>query len=130
MNKVIFQIMGGLALLIAAGLFVGGFFMMSRYHPQSFWDIARFCAVETGLVASGVGLLYLRKWAAIILCAMALYVASWEIIGALHPIPGYANWLGFIFGTLLAIPSILTCIHWRALTWRRSHYPTAVNAKK
>jgi hypothetical protein len=48
---------------------------------------------------------------------MALDIAIlWERKDALHPIPGCANWLGFVFALLLTAPSILTAVCWRTLT--------------
>jgi hypothetical protein len=129
MSKAIFQVMGGLALLSAAALLVGGFFTMLHYPSRSLWNIAPSCAVVTGLVVSGVGLLYLRKWAAMIFSALALCVATLEIRCALHPTPGDANWLGLIFGALFAIPSVLTVFNWGTLPWGR-HYLTTVNTRK
>src|SRR5580693_10484532 len=70
----------------------------------------------------GLGLLDLRKWAALMISLMALDIAIlWEREDALHPIPGCANWLGFVFALLLTAPSILTGVCWRSLTWRGDH---------
>jgi hypothetical protein len=69
--------------------------------------------------AVGIGLLYLRKWAALGLSLLALYPAFWCFWDAIHPTPGNANWLGFVFALLLIIPSILTAKYWHVLVWRK-----------
>lgn len=110
--------MGGFALLAAAVIFFGGIVVIWRYPLRSWLDLVPFVIVEIALIAVGIGLLHLRKWAALAFSMMALYVASWELKGALNPIPGYASWLGFLFAFFLAAPSIVTALYWRTLAWR------------
>lgn len=119
MSKIVFQIMGGFALLAAAVILLGGIFTIVRYPLRSWLDLVPFVIVEVVLIVAGIGLLHLRKWAALAFSMMALYVASWELRGALNPIPGYASWLGFLFALFLATPLIVTVVYWRTLSWRR-----------
>jgi hypothetical protein len=80
-----------------------------RYPPRSPRDVLPLATLVTTLVTSGIGLLYLRKWAALIVSFIKLYIAIiWDLKQALHPIAGAANWLGFLFALLLTIPLILT----------------------
>jgi len=116
-SKVIFRILGGLALLFAGVLFVGGIFTILRYPPRSVGDCAGLLAVIVALGVGGLGLFYLRKWAALLFSGMTLCVATWEIKSALVPIPGNASWLGFIFAVPFVIPAILTVMFWRTLVW-------------
>ena len=113
-----FQLLAGFTLAYDALLFFGGIFTMIRYPPHSYWDMIPGMAFVGTLGVAGVGLLYLRKWAALMVSALALYLASWAVKDALHPIPGYANWVGFLFAVLLAIPAILTGVYWGTLVWR------------
>ncbi len=119
MSEVVFKTMAGFALLFAAILCLGGVLTIARYPPRSPWDLVPLTALVAALVVAGVGLFYLRKWAALLISLIALYGSTWEVKDALHPVPGYANWLGFLFAVLLAVPSILTVVYWRTLTWRR-----------
>ena len=118
MSKTIFQFMGGLALVFSALLLLGGTFTIVRYPPSSPWHVLPLIAVVVTLIIGGLGLFYLRKWAALLVSVLALWVATWELKDALHPIPGRADWLGFVFAILLAIPLILTAVSWRTLLWR------------
>jgi hypothetical protein len=127
MRKAIFQIMAGFALCFAAVLLLGGILTMLRYPPRSPWHVVPLTALVITLIVAGIGLFYLRKWAALAVSLMALYVATWQVEGALNPIPGYANWLGFLFAVLLAIPAILTAMYWRTLVWRSKRTPTQVS---
>jgi hypothetical protein len=117
MSKVIFRIMAGLVLFSAALLLLGGIVTMVRYPPRSPWDALPLTALVAALVVVAIGLFYLRKWAALTASVMTLYVATWEIRAALHPIPGYTSWLGFLFAILLIVPSVLTGVYWRTLLW-------------
>lgn len=119
MSKAIFQILAGFTLAYDALLFFGGLFAMVRYPPHSYWDIVPGMAFVGALALAGLGLFYLRKWAALMVSALALYVASWGVKDALYPIPGYANWVGILFAVLLTIPAILTGTYWRTLVWRK-----------
>lgn len=114
-----FQTLAGFTFACDALLFVGGIFAIVRYPPHSYWDIVPGMAFVAALAVAGVGLFYLRKWAALMTSAFALYVAFWAVKDALHPVPGYANWVGFLFAALLAIPAILTGVCWRTLIWRK-----------
>jgi len=119
MRKVIFQVLAGLVLAYDALLFLGGIYTMLRYPPHSYWQILPGMAFVGVLAVAGLGLLYLRKWAALMISALALYVAFWGVKDALHPIPGYANWVSVLFAVLLTSPAILTGLCWRALVWRK-----------
>lgn len=117
MPKAIFQILAAFTLLAAAVVGVGSLFVVTRYPPTSILSLAPLVAVEIALVTAAIGLLGLRKWAAIIVSILALGAAKWQIESAIHPIPGNANWLGFLFAILLATPAVLTAAYWRTLTW-------------
>jgi len=85
-------------------------------------------AIGFGLMAAvfvlvGVGLLYLRKWAAV---AFSIITAGYGLVGIrqavggiIHPVPGRADWLGFVFGVIALLPSLLTIKGWQVLIWRR-----------
>lgn len=118
MTKVVFQIMAGFTLCFAAILVVGGILTVMHYPPHSSLELIRPAAVIAALVAGGLGLFYLRKWAALIVSLSALWVAFWQIRDALRPTPGDANWLGIVFAILFTVPSILTAVYWKTLVWR------------
>ena len=112
--------MGGYAITYAAGvLFLGLFVPRFASAHHSFRDISLLLALVVPIAVVGVGLLYLRKWAAFGLSLLALYLAYWCFWAGLHPKPGNADWLGFIYGLLLVAPSILTAKYWNLLVWRK-----------
>lgn len=120
MSKIVFQVMGGFAIVAAAVILLGGIFVIVRYPVRSWLDLVPFVIVELTLVIAGIGLIHLRKWAALVFSLLGLYVASWELKDAVNPIPGHANWLGFFFALFLTIPSIVTALYWQTLAWRRN----------
>lgn len=119
MSRLVFQIIAGFALGSAVLLLLMGAFVVLRFPPHSPWEVIPGFAVIGLLASAGAGLLELRKWAAVMISLIALYPVYWELKDAFHPVPGYANWLGFVFAALLLIPSIWTAVYWRTLTWRR-----------
>jgi hypothetical protein len=119
MVNVLFRIIGGMALFYSCALLFAGIlvprFSTFRASIKSYGLLLAFAIL---IAALGVGLLYLRKWAAIGLSLLMLYPAFWCVSAAVHPIPGNANWLGMLFALVLVSPSILTIKHWHALEWR------------
>ncbi len=118
MSKLMFQIVGGLTLGFSAILALMGGFVVLHYPPHSPWEVIPGTLFVGILSAMGLGLFCLRKWAAVGLSVLTLCLAYWPLKDAFHPIPGYANWLGFPFAALLAVPSILTATCWRDLKCR------------
>jgi hypothetical protein len=118
MAKIVFRIIGGVAIFYSCGLFFVAIFV-PRFSSSGL-SLGRVLAYFAPVAVLGVGLLCLRKWAALGLSILLLYPAFWCIWVAVHPIPGNANWLGFVFALLLICPSILTAVQWHQLTWRKN----------
>jgi len=127
MITIIFRLMGICALFLAVASICIGIFTIMRYpqHATLAVSTSVFIArVVTGVLVFaviGMGLLLLRKWAALAASIMALYLAYWSFVAAIHPVdvkPGDAPEVGFVFGTLLIAPLILTVKGWRTLVWR------------
>jgi len=72
MSKAIFQVLGGFVLALAVILLGGGVFTAMRYPPPSVWDFVRPTIIIVILVVAGIGLFYLRKWAALAVSLLAL----------------------------------------------------------
>jgi hypothetical protein len=98
---------------------VMSFISVTIYHPpeHSGAGFLRFGGYVVALTVVGMGLLYLKKWAAAIFSGLTLYLAFWMVKGAIHKVPGQWNRIGFLFALLLIIPSILTAKHWHSLVW-------------
>jgi hypothetical protein len=120
MANVLFQIVGVFVLaytsiFLLACLFVPRASALLTSPP----DYGRLIAVVAVGAVLGIGVLHLRKWAAIALSLLLLYPAFWCVYSAVHPSTGGADWLGFLFAILLIGPAILTAFGWRTLTWRK-----------
>jgi hypothetical protein len=127
MIAIIFRVMGGILLFLGVASVFIGIFTIMRYPQHSALAVSIpvfIVRVITGVLVFaviGMGLLLLRKWAALAASILALYPAYWCFLAAIHPVDakaGDANWLGFVFGTLLIAPLILTAKGWRTLVWR------------
>jgi hypothetical protein len=125
MSAWVFRVMGGL-LLIFVPFFVLGAAVAGISYVLPAYRLR--AAIGFGLMAVvfvvvGVGLLYLRKWAAVAFSIMTAgygFVAIRQAVaGITHPVPGRADWLGFVFGIIALLPSFLTIKGWDILVWRR-----------
>jgi hypothetical protein len=97
-GKVAFRVIGGLALLLAC------FWNPIILRPR-FWNatvIARGMAIEAMLIVFGIGLICIRKWAAVGLTAAAVFLLS-------------QGGLGVVGVCIFLSPLILTVAFWRAL---------------
>lgn len=71
----------------------------------------------------GVGLIRLRKWAAILFSFATLACAMGLIIGSILYVPIPFMFLNFLFGAVLIIPTVATTMSWRLLSWKRTGHP-------
>ncbi len=127
MIQIIFRIIGGLILFLGAGVLFAGILVatghslhLSAVSPLMF--CIRLSSVVLLHAVIGIGLLLLRKWAALALSILALYAAWWSLLAAIHPVnsgSGDWNWVGYVWAALLVIPLILTVKYWNSLVWRR-----------
>jgi len=121
-SKVLFQIIGCFVLFYTSALLLACLFVPRAAalltSPGDYGRLVAFVAIGALL---GIGMLHVRKWAAIGVSLLLLYPAYWCVYAAVHPTPGNADWLGFIFAALLISPSILTATCWRILTWRKTY---------
>jgi hypothetical protein len=122
MGKIAFKIMGGFVLYFAAAMLGITVLEVAHLSPRlaaeaTPFNVARSVFFAAAIASVGLGLIYLKKWAAILLSVLLLYPAFWSIRFALEPAPrpGDENWLGYIYGVLLILPAILTVKCWRTL---------------
>lgn len=105
--------MGGFTLGIGLLVLGGGVFVIWRYPVRVWQDVIPPAIIILTLFLCGCGLFLLRKWAALIVSALSLCVASWEIKDGIR----YSNWLGFLFALIFLAPTIVTVVYWRTLSW-------------
>jgi len=113
--------MGGLMLVFSLFFVVGAVVTGIRYvSPSSYLRaVIGWGLMASLLIATGVGLWYLKKWAAVAfsvltaVCASVVFLQAFR--GLTRPIPGRADWLGFPFALILLIPSGITVKVWRSL---------------
>ena len=126
MDRSIFRVMGGLLLSFTAVFAIGAIATGIRYVSPGYrlraflgWG-----SMTVLFIVVGIGLLHLRKWAALSFSLMAgayaFLMVRQAYQGIIHPIPGRADWLGFLFALILSIPIVVTVKGWRALVWCRA----------
>jgi hypothetical protein len=86
----------------------------------NFQEVAEYTATLAGIAIVGVGLLFLQRWAAMIVSFAGIYVAFLYVKeGLAHSVPGQWNWVAFIFAALFIVPAVLTAYSWNNLVWWR-----------
>lgn len=69
-------------------------------------------------ITIGIGLLLLRKWAALAFSILLLYPAYWSFVGwGWHGVTGHL--IGFVYGIPLVLPLIFTVKYWHLFVWRK-----------
>ena len=117
MNAVFFRIIGVLSLLMGAVLlyFVVRELASDHMTPER---LPAFCtrvgAILVLLTLCGIGLLYLRKWAAVFASAFFTYYAA-RFLYEVYPLQGGRTWLASLITLVLIIPPLATIKFWRAL---------------
>jgi hypothetical protein len=126
MVRIAFPIMGAFVLLFAAGVLAVTILWIGHYSLHVPGEVNASGVIYSAflivaLAVMGLGLIYLRKWAALLFSVLTAYAAFWAFKDTLRPshVPGEWTWLGYIFGLLLIAPAILTAMNWRMLVWRR-----------
>jgi hypothetical protein len=109
-------------------LFIAGeLFAIYVWHPHSLAPPSGFAHVRELSIAVlggaiGVGLIRLRKWAAILFSFATLACAMWLIIGSILHVPRPYMFYNFAFAMVFIIPTVATATCWRLLAWKRTGY--------
>jgi hypothetical protein len=119
MKGLIFKLFGvGVILLQSLTLLVtANQIMTGRLTPNARVFVGEFIATSGALLV-GIGLLLLRKWAAILLSITSTSVGLWLIVGSLLHVPlpwmfiNVGNGLGFF------VPAVASYLCWRDLSWK------------
>jgi hypothetical protein len=113
MSAIVFSFVG---MLILVGILAAGH-LSGRVPPLTLTTGIRFAVSIAGLILIGLGLLALRKWAALIFSLLTLYLAFWTFNDAIHSVPWSRDGIGYWFSLLLITPIAMTLKFWRTLTW-------------
>ena len=103
----------------------GNLFAIYVWHPHGLAPpsgLAHLREFTTAVLGSaiGVGLIRLRKWAAILFSLATLACAMWLVIGSILHVPRPYMFYNFTFATIFIIPTVATATCWRLLAWRRT----------
>lgn len=114
--KTAFRTVG--AVTIALAVFVlweAAFSARLLWARESVANLTAGIVVVLTLAVLGIGLVVLRKWAAVGVSLLALYPALICAFARPRSISAHANWIGYFLALLFGIPSLLTILCWRAL---------------
>jgi hypothetical protein len=90
--------------------------------PSGFEHVQVLSITVLGSVIA-VGLIRLRKWAAILFSVASVSCAMWLIIGSILHVPKPYMFYNFAFGAVFLIPTVVTATCWRQLAWNRAGKP-------
>jgi hypothetical protein len=114
----LFRLFGVLTLLFIVGILLT-FVITAHLSPKptaiAYARLSLFTLVGTLL---GIGLLLLRKWAALIFSALSFALAVWSIIGSFVYWPFPEMLFILLLGLFFLIPLALTLFCWSHLKWR------------
>ena len=115
--KACFRLFGVLTLLYAVGLALPVY--ANRYARQNGGhDLSGLTMFIYPVVPIGIGLLFLRKWAAILFSLPLLAIAVWTIVGSILDVAFPYMIINFLFALMLMIPAAITVNHWSELKWK------------
>jgi hypothetical protein len=114
-SQLMIKVLGCIAMASGVGYALTGLLFIMQHPPRSISDIKLFTVVALFLFGVGLGLYHRRMLAAVGFSLLLVYLAYWEVQGAMHPLPGYDNWIGFVLAGLLLLPLALLAISGKAL---------------
>ncbi len=117
----IFRIFGFLTFVFE----VGFIYMLTR--PRVWEDLDLEALVRSAIflvisTAVATGLMFFRKWAAILLSLATATYSIWLIIGSILAVPFPYIFINIFVGVMLLIPLFATISHWRSLQWSGKYY--------
>lgn len=115
--KTLFRLFGVLTLLFAAG--TAWVIYENRYARQyGGHDLSGLIVLIYPSLPIGIGLLFLRKWAAILLSLPLLACAVLLFVGSILKVPFPYMIFNFHFALMLMIPAAATVNYWTDLKWK------------
>jgi uncharacterized membrane protein len=131
MAKVVFSLMGCITFCYAAVallvLVLSTGHSSDHFPPLPVASLAMLLFLAVALTIVGLGLIGLRRWAALAFSLLALYLSFWAFADAFHAVPGSSNGIRYGYGLLLICPSVFTVRYWHTLVWRKKKSEKAGN---
>ena len=117
METAFFQAIGVLVLAVSTPLL----FIAADLMAETGWPPRRFVLVAFAIII-GVGLLNLRKWAALYFSVPLFLVGVSWVLGSIEAIPFPWNLLFMAEGVSLMLPLFITIRAWSQLSWGGKWY--------
>jgi len=112
-----FQAFGVLVLILNFPVFAVTF-----DQPPTLMHFLRAVVLVFAIEIVGVGLLFLRKWAALYFSIPLFWFGIQEVFVSISDITFPLNLLGMLHGISLTFPLIVTIRAWKQLTWGRRFF--------
>jgi hypothetical protein len=117
MRGIIFRLFGVAVLLFEAlTLLDTANRVVTGRLPLTARVIAGNSVATAGALLVGVGLLFLRKWAALFFSVASLWVGSWLVIGSILYVPFPWQLANFFLALFFVAPSGVTYLFWQDLS--------------
>jgi hypothetical protein len=115
METTVFRFFGLATLLFEVVLAYTMYLSRFRFGPLTPAQFLRPLTFFFVATAAGIGLLFVKRWAAIIMSAATSYCGLWLIIGSILYVPFPFNLINIWVGSLLIMPLITTIGYWSSL---------------
>jgi|ERR1043165_2677177 hypothetical protein len=117
MNAKSFGAFGYLVLFLDLFGFGSGLFEILWYGPFRSQPMKTWVAFLAVFIV-GLGLIGLRKWAAIYFSAPLLVIGLWIFWTSVEAVPFPGNLVYMLYGVSLMLPAVVTVRLWPYLSWR------------
>ena len=119
MNANSFRLFGVLVLALVLVPLLVAVTLVGELTPAQF---LRWSVLFAAVVTMGLGLCFLRKWAALYFSVPLFWFGIQEAFVAIYTDPFPGNLLVMIHGLSLTLPLVVTICIWKQLTWGRRFF--------
>lgn len=118
MSKAAIRAFGVLTLVFEAFILLVLIGQRNRLGPFPRRFIISICIFFLATTLIGVGLIFLRKWAALYFSLALVVMPIWLNLASLGEVPLAWNVMVFVFGLVPILPIIIVVRSWSLLSWR------------
>jgi len=112
------KLLGFLTFMFELGMFL----TLNSWHARQLGPLTASAIIRLSIfffstTLIGIGLLFLRKWAALFLSVALMVFAIWLIVGTIQDVPFPWTLINFAFAFLALLPTLVIFRSWSLLSW-------------
>lgn len=114
MKGILFRVFGVVGLL-SAGVLLVAIYANAEARKRGGPDLSPLLCPAIAEILIGVGLLFLRKWAAVLFAAPLAILGCWLFFGSLMHVQWPWALINIVFSLVLLFPTLVTVTMWKEL---------------